>query len=333
MGLVEDVRAGKMRAVARAISLIEDDAPERDTILAGLDSRLGAAMVLGLTGPPGSGKSTLADRIIERERRRNKRVAVVAVDPSSPFSGGALLGDRLRMQEHATDPGVFIRSMATRGHLGGVARATGDAVKVLRGAGYDTIIIETVGVGQAEVDIVTLADLVLLVLVPGTGDGIQVMKAGIMEIGDLFVINKSDLPGAEKLRTEVEYVLNLQDREDPQVKRPVVMVSASSEEGVDVLLEEIHILWTEMRENGFMIKRHKRRIERELRNLIAEESNALMESRLKVSEKIDEWVELVYRGKANPRELIRRHLASQNRYDVSSDMQGGGEGTPRMEIR
>jgi LAO/AO transport system kinase len=324
MDLVEDVRLGKMRAVARAISLIENNAPERDAILAGLDSHPGVALVLGLTGPPGSGKSTLADRIIERERRRNRRVAVVAVDPSSPFSGGALLGDRLRMQEHATDPGVFIRSMASRGYLGGVARATGDAVKVLCGAGYDTIIIETVGVGQAEVDVVTLADLVLLVLVPGAGDGIQVMKAGIMEIGDLYIINKSDLPEAEKLRMEVEYVLNLRDRKDQQAKRPVIMVSASRDEGVDALFEEIHVLWNEMRENGFMIKRHKRRIERELRDLIAEEADGLMESWFKVSEKIGGWVELVYRGKATTRELIRRNLALKNAYNGYSDMHGGG---------
>jgi len=265
MEILDKIHAGDVRAVARAISMVENGDAEAERILSGINAHTGRALVLGLTGPPGSGKSALADRLILCERRRNRKVAVIAVDPSSPFSGGALLGDRLRMQEHATDPDVFIRSMASRGHLGGIARSTGDTVRVLDAAGYDTIIIETVGVGQAEVEIATLSDIVLLVLVPGTGDDIQMMKAGIMEIGDIFVINKMDLAGADRLKTEVEYVLNLEYRDKTREKRPVVMVSALADEGVAELHETVHATFERMAETGLLVERRKRRHEQEQR--------------------------------------------------------------------
>jgi len=238
MEMIDAVCAGNIRAVGRAISLIENHACEKEPLLSGINCATGRALILGVTGPPGTGKSTLVDRLITRERDRNRKVAVIAVDPSSPFSGGALLGDRIRMQEHAADPGVFIRSMATRGCLGGVARATGDAVKVFDAAGYETVIIETVGVGQAEIEIVSLSDIVLLVLVPGTGDEIQIMKAGIMEIGDIFVVNKCDRDGADKLKAQIDYMLSLRGDNAPEV--PVIMTCATRDEGIDELHEAAH---------------------------------------------------------------------------------------------
>ena len=207
--LTAGVLAGELRAVARAISLVENRDPQATSLVDRLYPHTGRAVLIGVTGSPGSGKSTLVDRLIAREREAGRTVAVIAVDPSSPFTGGAILGDRLRMQDHAADPGVFIRSMASRGSLGGLTAAAGDAVRVLDAAGYDTVLIETIGVGQTEIDVVELADLVLLVFMPGAGDEIQALKAGVMEIGDIYVINKDDLPGAKKLRLEVEYVLSL----------------------------------------------------------------------------------------------------------------------------
>lgn len=207
--LTAGVLAGELRTVARAISLVENRDPQATSLVDRLYPHTGRAVLIGVTGSPGSGKSTLVDRLIAREREAGRTVAVIAVDPSSPFTGGAILGDRLRMQDHAADPGVFIRSMASRGSLGGLTAAAGDAVRVLDAAGYDTVLIETIGVGQTEIDVVELADLVLLVFMPGAGDEIQALKAGVMEIGDIYVINKDDLPGAKKLRLEVEYVLSL----------------------------------------------------------------------------------------------------------------------------
>ncbi len=201
------VRSGDMRAIARLISLIEREDPSRLAVLKALHAYGGKAHVVGITGPPGAGKSTLTDKIIGVLRGRGRRVAVLAVDPSSPFTGGAILGDRIRMQRHATDEGVYIRSLATRGHLGGLSRAAGEAVRVLDAAGYDDIIIETVGVGQSEVDIVRIADTVVLVSVPGLGDDIQAIKAGVMEIGDVFCVNKADKDGAERVIREIRVML------------------------------------------------------------------------------------------------------------------------------
>lgn len=202
--------AGEPRAVARLISRLEDGDRDAFGTLAALKERSGHAHVIGITGPPGSGKSTLTDKLIGEFRARGSRVGVIAVDPSSPFSGGAILGDRLRMQNHAIDPGVFIRSLASRGKLGGLSRATAFAVRALEAAGYDIVIIETVGVGQSEIDIVKVADTVILVSVPGLGDDIQVIKAGIMEIGDIFVVNKSDRDGADRVVREIRAMLETQ---------------------------------------------------------------------------------------------------------------------------
>ena len=204
---VEHVRSGDQRAVARLISMVEREDPARLAVLKALHTYGGRAHIVGITGPPGAGKSTLTDKIIGILRERGRRVAILAVDPSSPFTGGAILGDRIRMQRHATDEGVFIRSLATRGHLGGLSQAVSEATRVLDAAGYDDIIVETVGVGQSEVEIVRVADTVVLVSVPGPGDDIQAIKAGVMEIGDVFCVNKADKDGAERVVREIRSML------------------------------------------------------------------------------------------------------------------------------
>jgi LAO/AO transport system kinase len=205
--LAGQVREGDPRATARLISMVEREDPSRLEALKALHAFGGRAHIIGITGPPGSGKSTLTDKLVAELRARNRRVAVAAIDPSSPFTGGAILGDRIRMNRHATDEGVFIRSLATRGHLGGLSRACSETVRVLDAAGYDDVIIETVGVGQSEVDVVRLADTVVLVSVPGLGDDIQAIKAGVMEIGDVFCVNKADKDGAERVVREIRAML------------------------------------------------------------------------------------------------------------------------------
>jgi LAO/AO transport system kinase len=264
--IVEGILSGDSRTVARAITLVENEKNGTEKIIDKLCSHTGRAVLLGVTGPPGCGKSTLIDRMIERERGKNRKVAVIAVDPSSQFSGGAILGDRVRMLAHAEDPGVFIRSMASRGHTGGVAVSTGDVIKILDAAGYETIIIESVGVGQAEVEIVKFCDIVILVLVPGTGDDIQVMKAGIMEIGDIIAVNKKDLEGAEKLQAQIDSTIGIRESPAPEKCSPVLLVSAKNNEGVDELMETAYSCFDSISRNGELKRRRKDRIARELKN-------------------------------------------------------------------
>ena len=205
--LVSGIRNGDPRSIARSISMVEREDPARLAVLKALNSDIGQAHIVGITGPPGAGKSTLTDKLLGELRFRGRKVAVAAIDPSSPFTGGAILGDRIRMQRHADDDGVFIRSLATRGHLGGLSRATAETVRIFDAAGFNDIIIETVGVGQSEVDIVRLADTVVLVSVPGLGDDIQAIKAGVMEIGDVFCVNKADRDGSERVIREIKAML------------------------------------------------------------------------------------------------------------------------------
>jgi LAO/AO transport system kinase len=227
------------RAIARAISLIEDEAPEGIDLIRALHPHTGHAYLVGVTGPPGAGKSTLVDRLTTEIRRAGQTVGVIAVDPTSPFTGGAVLGDRVRMGAHAGDAGVFIRSMATRGHLGGLARATGDAATVLDAAGTDVIIIETVGVGQGEIDIVRTADLSIVTLVPGTGDDVQALKAGIMEIADIFVVNKADREGADRLVQSLKAALTLQPFAEGAWRPPVLKTVATDGKGIAELWDAI----------------------------------------------------------------------------------------------
>jgi LAO/AO transport system kinase len=231
---IEQLRSGDVRALARAISTVENRVPGWSELLKALFRHSGKARVLGLTGPPGAGKSTLVDQLARFYRKHNRSVGIIAVDPTSPYTGGAILGDRIRMQEHFSDPGIYIRSMATRGSLGGLARTTADVTTVLDASGRDLIMIETVGVGQDEVDIVRLADVTILILVPGMGDDVQTIKAGIMEIADIFVINKSDRDGAENVEREIRSLQSLAMRHDGWTP-PIVKTVASQGAGIEEL--------------------------------------------------------------------------------------------------
>ncbi|HYM68037.1 MAG TPA: methylmalonyl Co-A mutase-associated GTPase MeaB [bacterium] len=238
MTLAEDVLRGSPHAVARLISLVENRPADAVAVLRKLHPHTGRAYVVGVTGPPGAGKSTLIAALVGTIRRDGRRVGVVAVDPTSPFTGGAVLGDRIRMQDHSTDPGVFVRSMATRGYLGGLAPATAGVVDVLDASGCDLVLVETVGTGQAEVDVVRLADTVVVVTVPHLGDGVQTLKAGVMEIADLFVVNKADRGGADRTATEIKTMLGLAP--DRQSWRPPVLLSTATDgTGVAEILAEI----------------------------------------------------------------------------------------------
>jgi LAO/AO transport system kinase len=245
--LVARAREGDPRSVARLISLVENGDPKLPEVAAALAPYAGHAQVVGLTGSPGVGKSTTTNELVRVLRKAGHRVGVLAVDPSSPFTGGAILGDRIRMQDHTTDPGVYIRSMSSRGHLGGLAAATPQAVRVLEGAGCDVVLVETVGVGQAEVEIASLADTTLVLLAPGMGDAIQAVKAGILEIADVFVVNKADRPGADATYRDIQGMLSLGERAPGQWRPQVVRAVAARAEGVDDVVDAIgkHRAWLE----------------------------------------------------------------------------------------
>ncbi|MFJ2116041.1 MULTISPECIES: methylmalonyl Co-A mutase-associated GTPase MeaB [unclassified Streptomyces] len=266
--LVAQAREGRPRAVARLISLVEGASPQLREVMAALAPLAGNAYVIGLTGAPGVGKSTSTSALVTAYRKAGKRVAVLAVDPSSPFSGGALLGDRVRMSEHASDPGVYIRSMATRGHLGGLAWAAPQAIRVLDAAGCDVIVVETVGVGQSEVEIASQADTSVVLLAPGMGDGIQAAKAGILEIGDIYVVNKADRDGADATARELNHMLGLGESRGPADWRPpIVKTVAARGEGIDEVVQalEKHRAW--MEEHGALTRRRTRRAAHEVETI------------------------------------------------------------------
>lgn len=299
--LVQDARSGSVRSLARLISLVEDGTPALRDIMAELAPYTGHARVVGLTGSPGVGKSTSTSALIFALRAKGLRVGVIAVDPSSPFTGGALLGDRVRMQEHATDSGVYIRSMASRGHLGGLSRTTPQAVRVLDAAGFDVVLIETVGVGQSEVEVAGLADTTIVLLAPGMGDGVQAAKAGILEIGDIFVVNKADRDGADATARELRHMISLGTRQDWQP--PVLMTVAARREGVDGVVDAIdeHTAW--LTESGQLAVRRIGRAQAEV------EALALAELRAGLNDStMNEVAEAVATGRLDPYAAVDRLL-------------------------
>jgi GTPase len=294
--IVERLLQGDRRALARMVTLIENDAPPARGYLAELHQHAGKARIIGVTGSPGAGKSTLVTRLVRELRKRDHKVGVVAIDPTSPFSGGAILGDRIRMMELAGDPNVFIRSMASRGNLGGLAASTRDVVRAMDAAGYDPIIIETVGTGQAEVEIMRTAQTVLVVIAPGMGDDIQAIKAGILEIADIFVVSKMDKPGAEQTVAELAMLLSLNPaRREAAWRIPIIKTSALKDEGIAQLADATNSHYQFLVDSGMLARRAQRQVRNELQILIVQ---AVM-SGLKSAVSDEEWDMLV--GEINSR--------------------------------
>jgi LAO/AO transport system kinase len=275
--LVGRLRAGDRRAIARLISLVEDGAPEASDVLRRVYPLTGHATTIGVTGAPGSGKSTLVDGLVTRMRAEELRVGVIAVDPTSPFTGGALLGDRVRMQSHAIDPGVFIRSMATRGHLGGLSLAAPEAMRVLEAAGSQVVVVETVGVGQSEVEVARAADTTIVVLAPGMGDAIQAAKAGILEVADVFCVNKADKEGASDTARDLRNMLEMGASRDPGWRPPIVLTTAPSGEGVQELWDAVRAHEGYLHEGGRLDARRRARLGAEIREIVGERLKAHLE--------------------------------------------------------
>jgi len=302
MDIAEQILKGNSRAVARAISLIENNHGRARAVMKKIFPHTGRSLILGLTGSPGSGKSTLADQMIERFLESGKKIGIIAVDPSSPFTGGAILGDRIRMMRHSIDEDIFIRSMATRGHLGGLAKATGEAISVLEASGKDIIIVETVGVGQDEVEVVKLADMVLVVLTPGAGEDIQTFKAGIMEIGDIFILNKADSTEADKTERQLRAMLELglNDENIP----PVIKTIATTGFNVGKLIAEIDALRSsrheDLREN-----RKKRLIYWMLKDLIRERIYELITEKMEKQD-FEKYVKDIYSRERDPYTIVEQ---------------------------
>jgi LAO/AO transport system kinase len=305
--VVADVRLGKPRALGRLISWIENASPALPMIMKELAPDTGRAHVIGLTGAPGVGKSTTATSLVRALRARGQRVGVLAVDPSSPFSGGALLGDRVRMQEHALDRDVYIRSMATRGHLGGLAAATPQALRAFDSAGFDTVIVETVGVGQSELEVAEAADTVLVLLAPGMGDGIQAAKAGILEIGDIFVVNKSDRDGAQALVGELRTMIALAQRGPQDWKPPIVSTVAYQDLGIGDLLEAVERFRASQMETGRGEARRVARARREVESIAL--AKLRVDFRLNGEARLEDLAEAVSRGELDAYTAADRVLA------------------------
>lgn len=304
LSLVERMLAGDRLALARLITQVENRSPAVAAIMKAMHPHAQAAYVVGVTGPPGAGKSTIVDRLTALLRAEDETVGVVAVDPSSPFTGGAVLGDRIRMQAHALDPGVFIRSMATRGSLGGLARATGDVIRLLAAAGFGVILVETVGVGQTELDVMKLVDTTVVVLVPESGDAVQTMKAGLMEAADVFAVNKADRAGAHGLMAELKFAAHLHDASPTSPKDidwqiPVLATEAQASVGVAELLAEIRRHRAVLTESGALAARRRRRRREEFKALLVDELRVALESRL-VAGSLAAIVEDVERGTLDP---------------------------------
>lgn len=299
-GISKDILSGDRRSLARALSIVEDGGPEASWLVRKLYAHSGKAHLIGVTGSPGVGKSTLVDALIAEIRRTTDlKVGVLAVDPTSPFTGGAILGDRIRMQTHTLDKNVFIRSMANRGHPGGTALATYDAVRMLEASGYDIVIIETVGVGQSELAIAKTADTTVLVLMPGSGDDIQAIKSGIMEIGDVFVVNKCDLPGAQKTATEIMQSLELSKNESGW-HAPVDLTNAEVNEGIEKVWESVKRHREFLEKTGKLKDRRKAKLEAELAELVASIARSNLQSSLEHSGHVRDLVSQLVDHKVDP---------------------------------
>jgi len=292
---LDRARAGDTRALARLLSLVEDGSPRVRSVIKELLPHAGGARIIGLTGSPGVGKSTVTGALVSAFRAEGARIAVLAVDPTSPFTGGALLGDRVRMQQHATDEAVFIRSMASRGHLGGLAASTPQAIRVLDAAGFDVILIETVGVGQAEVAIASLADSVVVLLAPGMGDAIQAAKAGILEVADLFVVNKADKPDTHQVVRDLRNMIALADRGPDGWKPPIVTTIAMQGEGISELVTRLDAHWSWLNSTGELARRRQGRAREEITAL----AFAALRGRL-AAERVDALARQVADGTLDP---------------------------------
>lgn len=297
--LSDEIAKGNRRCLARAISIVEDGGPQAVFLVRKLFSHAGRAHLIGITGSPGVGKSTLVDALISEMRADGLKVGVLAIDPSSPFTGGAILGDRIRMQSHTMDKNVFIRSMANRGHAGGTALATYDAARMLEASGYDIVIIETVGVGQSELSIAQTADTTVLVLMPGSGDDIQAIKSGIMEIGDIFVVNKGDLPGANKTASEILSSLELSHK-GQEWKAPVHVTNAEVNEGVNAVWKSIAAHHAYLESSGELKKRRQHKLESELSELVAEIARNNLKESLAHSPRIQNLLKELLERKIDP---------------------------------
>jgi LAO/AO transport system kinase len=298
-GISKDILSGDRRSLARALSIVEDGGPEASWLVRKLFPYSGKAHLIGVTGSPGVGKSTLVDALIAEIRKSGLKVGVLAVDPTSPFTGGAILGDRIRMQAHTLDKNVFIRSMANRGHAGGTALATYDAVRMLEASGYDVVIIETVGVGQSELAIAKTADTTVLVLMPGSGDDIQAIKSGIMEIGDVFVVNKGDLPGAQKTASEILQSLELSKNESGW-HQPVDVTNAEVNEGIEAVWTHIKAHRAFLESSGKLKDRRKAKMEAELAELVAAIARSNLQNSLEHSVEVQDLVGKLVDNKVDP---------------------------------
>jgi len=305
---------GDRLALARLITRVENRAPDVPEIMRAVHERTGRAYVLGITGPPGAGKSTLVDRVTGRLRAEKQPVGVIAVDPSSPFTGGAVLGDRIRMQTHTLDPDVFIRSMATRGSLGGLARATGDVIKLMDAFGFPWIIVETVGVGQTELDIIRQVDTTVVTLVPESGDSIQAMKAGLMEVADVFVVNKADRDGAHALMAELRFSVHLHYTsggapKDVDWEVPVLAAQATNDVGIDELMGQVKRHRAVLEQAGALETRRQARRRAELEALLVEEFTAQVTERVQTDAALGATIEAVTAGRLDPYSAVARILA------------------------
>ena len=303
MDLVKELLSGSRLALASAITAVESEYDNAVDIMKAIYPKTGRARILGITGAPGAGKSTLTDKLVKQYLAQGKKIGIVAVDPTSPFSGGAILGDRIRMNDLTLNENVFIRSMGTRGSLGGLSRKTADVVKLMDAFGMDLVIIETVGVGQSEVDIVKNADSTLVVLVPGLGDDIQAIKAGILEIGDVFAINKADRDGCDKLNVEIEMMLDLDSRElawRPPIKRTI----ASKDEGVDELVEALNEHFEFLEDSGELAERRKDRTRNEIITMINEQIGRYVSEIIASSDDFNSQVEAVHNRLGDPYTVV-----------------------------